>query len=123
MDGASEAKGHGSTPEIVEVHDLQDLAREIRDINRANGWNVFEEHQWSDMYKIPGVLALVHSEISEGLEAFRKDDKENFLEEMADGLIRILDCVGGMTDNFDSVVRAKLDHNKTRGYRHGGKRV
>ncbi|MDH3585038.1 MAG: hypothetical protein OER86_12570 [Phycisphaerae bacterium] len=102
---------------------LSDLASEIREINEANGWSVLRAEDWSDRYKVPGILALVHSEISEALEGFRADDRENFLEEMADVLIRVLDCVGGLTADFDSVVRAKLEKNRRRSHRHGGKRV
>lgn len=102
---------------------LQQLAEEIRDINVWNGWNVMQPEQWGDTYKVPAILALIHSEVSEALEAFRHDDSENFKEEMADIVIRVLDCVAAFTDDFDSVVRAKLDVNRQRGYRHGGKRV
>ncbi|KKK83645.1 hypothetical protein LCGC14_2791300, partial [marine sediment metagenome] len=80
-------------------------------------------NQWELCYKVPAILALIHSEVSEALEAFRKNDAENFLEEMADVLIRVLDCAGGLTDDFDTIVRAKLETNRQRGYRHGGKRV
>ena len=48
------------------------------------------------IYKIPAVLALVHSEVSEALEAFRIDDKENFIEELADVVIRVLDLSEGL---------------------------
>lgn len=102
---------------------LSELATEIREINAANGWNVFSANQWELCYKVPAILALIHSEVSEALEAFRKNDAENFLEEMADVLIRVLDCAGGLTDDFDTIVRAKLETNRQRGYRHGGKRV
>lgn len=102
---------------------LQELAEEIRDINRANGWNTTKPEDWGQDYKVPGVLALIHSEASEALEAFRKDDGENFVEEMADVLIRVLDCVAAFTDDFDAVVRDKMERNRQRGFRHGGKRV
>lgn len=102
---------------------VDSLASEIRAINAANGWNVFHEGEWADTYKIPGILALVHSEVSEALEAFRKGDVENFLEEMADTVIRVLDCVGGLTDDFQQVIWAKLAVNKQRGFRHGNKKV
>lgn len=102
---------------------LDDLATEIRQINEANGWNVLQADEWADRYKVPGILALIHSEVSEALEAFRADDGENFVEELADVLIRVLDCVGGLTDEFGEAVSAKLAKNRERGYRHGGKRV
>lgn len=71
----------------------------------------------------PRILALIHSEASEALEAFRKDDRENFAEELADVLIRVLDCGGGLGIDLDATVAAKLEKNRSRGYKHGGKRV
>lgn len=102
---------------------MNELAKEINNINRANGWKVLEPEQWADTYKIPGILALIHSEVSEALEAFRHDDKANFEEELADTLIRVLDCAGGLGLDIDAAVRAKMEKNKGRGHRHGGKRV
>ena len=102
---------------------LDELATKIRAVNEANGWNIFQAHEWDDQYKVPAITALIHSEVSEGLEGFRKNDKDNFLEEMADTVIRVLDCVGGMTDDFEAIVLAKIEKNRLRGHRHGGKRV
>jgi NTP pyrophosphatase (non-canonical NTP hydrolase) len=102
---------------------MNELAKEINNINRANGWKVLEPEQWADTYKIPGILALIHSEVSEALEAFRHDDKANFEEELADTLIRVLDCAGGLGLDIDAAERAKMEKNKGRGHRHGGKRV
>ena len=102
---------------------LSTLAKEIIEINTANGWNCLKPDQWSDAYNIPAILALVHSEVSEALEAFRKDDKENFAEELADTVIRVLDCSEGLGIDLDEQIKKKLAKNRTRGYRHGGKRV
>ena len=102
---------------------LSELSREIREINRQNGWEVAEQGDWSDTYKVPAILALIHSEVSEALEAFRHDDAANFGEELADIIIRVLDCAPGLGVDIDSEVRQKLDRNRERGYRHGGKRV
>jgi NTP pyrophosphatase (non-canonical NTP hydrolase) len=102
---------------------LQSLAETIRDINSANGWNVTVPDDWDNTYKVPAILALEHSEVSEALEAFRSNDLTNFLEEQADVLIRVLDCVGAFTADFDAIVEAKLEKNRGRGYRHGGKKV
>lgn len=102
---------------------LNELGNEIVEINAANGWNVLTKEQWNDPYKVPAILALITSETSEALEAFRKDDKENFAEECADQIIRILDMTHGLNIDIDTAIRIKLEKNKTRGFRHGGKRV
>lgn len=102
---------------------LNELGMEINRINRANGWKVCTPEDWHDTYKIPGVLALIHSEVSEALEAFRDGDQENFAEELADVVIRVLDCAAGLGIDMDQQMAAKLEKNRQRGYKHGGKRV
>jgi NTP pyrophosphatase (non-canonical NTP hydrolase) len=102
---------------------FKQLGSEINEINRANGWQVCQPQDWQDTYKIPGVLALIHSEVSEALEAFRNGDQTNFSEELADVIIRVLDCASGLGLDLDSEVVKKLEKNRQRGYKHGGKRV
>lgn len=102
---------------------LNVLGKEINQINRMNGWSVIKPEEWSDTYKVPAILALIHSEVSEALEGFRHDDKANFEEELADILIRVLDCAAGLDIDIDSAVEAKLEKNKKREFKHGGKRV
>lgn len=102
---------------------LKELGTEIIEINTANGWNVLTPEQWEDTYKIPGILALIHSEVSEALEGFRAGDKENFEEELADVLIRVLDCASGLGLDLDKAVADKLSKNRKRAFRHGGKRL
>lgn len=100
---------------------LNERAEEINKINRANGWEVLTPEEWDDPRRVPTVIALIHSEASEALEAFRHRDRENFAEELADILIRVLDCAGGLGINLDDEVRKKLATNRTRGFKHGGK--
>lgn len=102
---------------------LNDLALEIREINKANGWNVTKPVDWGDNYKIPAILALITSETSEALEAFRVGDRENFAEECADQIIRVLDLVAGLDIDIDLEISKKLQKNRERSFRHGGKRV
>jgi len=109
--------------EDVNETPLNKLGDEIVSINTANGWNVTKPEDWRDTYKIPGVLALIHSEVSEALEGFRHDDIGNFVEELADVVIRVLDCASGLGVDLDAAVRNKMEKNRQRGFRHGGKRV
>jgi NTP pyrophosphatase (non-canonical NTP hydrolase) len=76
--------------------------------------------------KIGNKLALVHSEVTEVLEAIRKSKgSESVVEEMADVLIRLLDLYAAMRDenliehSFDEVLDKKLNINKERPRLHG----
>lgn len=102
---------------------LEKLGQEIIAINTANGWNVLKPSEWREDYKIPAILALITSEVSEALEAFRKNDPINFAEELADVVIRTLDCAAGLGIDMDAEIARKLDKNRARSFRHGGKRV
>jgi NTP pyrophosphatase (non-canonical NTP hydrolase) len=76
--------------------------------------------------KIGNKLALVHSEVTEVLEAIRKSKgSEAIVEEMADIFIRLLDLYAAMRDenmiddSFDEVLNKKLNINKERPRLHG----
>lgn len=111
-----------SVPAHSEPKSLQQLGLEIRAINAANGWAVTQLEEFADKYKFPAVLMLIVSEAAEALEAFRESDVEHFKEEMADILIRALDCAVAIDSDFDATVEAKLKINRGRGYHHGGKK-
>lgn len=64
-------------------------------------------------------LALIHSEVSEALEALRKGDMENFAEELADIVIRVADTAGGLDIDLEGEIIKKMEKNKKRGYKHG----
>lgn len=105
------------------INTLDKLAKETRKINQANGWDVTKPEDWNDKYKIPTILALIHSEVSEALEDFRKDNRTHFAEEIADVMIRCLDLCAGQKIDIEKEILAKLEKNKLRGFRHGGKKV
>ena len=71
-------------------------------------------------------LALVHSEVTEVLEAIRKNKgSEQIVEEMADILIRTLDLYASMRNagfvdhSLDEVLSKKMEINKDRPKLHG----
>lgn len=78
------------------LKNIQKLGSEILEINLGNGWNVTTKNSWAEQYKIPSVIALIHSEATEMYQAYQNGDTENFLEEAADVAIRVLDCMAGM---------------------------
>jgi NTP pyrophosphatase (non-canonical NTP hydrolase) len=66
--------------------------------------------------------ALIHSEVSEALEAYRdREGNERIAEELADAVIRILDCCAHRKLDIGSAIIDKMEKNRTRPYRHGGK--
>ena len=73
-------------------------------------------------------LALIHSEISEALEAHRTNSKDQHLPEypgeaveLADALIRILNVCGANEWPIGRIVCEKMAFNATRPYKHGKK--
>ncbi|MGA4718841.1 MazG nucleotide pyrophosphohydrolase domain-containing protein [Fictibacillus nanhaiensis] len=77
---------------------------------------------WHDEPRETGtLLALIHSEVSEALEADRKGDSENFAEELADVCIRIFDLCGSKNIDLEKAILDKMHRNKSRSYKHGGK--
>lgn len=73
-------------------------------------------------------IALMHSELSEGLEGIRKDLQDDKLPdvpmdqaELADTVIRIFDYAGRWNIPLGTVIARKLAYNRGREYMHGKK--
>jgi NTP pyrophosphatase (non-canonical NTP hydrolase) len=72
-------------------------------------------------------LALIHSEVSEVLEAYRKEQgSAKILEEFADIFIRCYDLLVALKDSdiidsidIDKYIRAKMKTNDERPHKHG----
>lgn len=78
--------------------------------------------------KIGNKLALVHSEVTEVLEAIRKNKgSEEVVEEISDIIIRTLDLyaamrnTGDITHSLDEVLFNKMEKNKIRPTLHGNR--
>lgn len=119
---------------------INQLAQEIH--NNAKNKGFFEKEK-----NIGEMLCLIHSEVSEALEADRKekyctesigyatlnygnDDfviaykdhvKGTFEEEIADIIIRVLDLAAFKKIDIETHVKAKMRFNSLREYKHGKK--
>lgn len=88
-----------------------------------------EKGFWDERVEVHFILskiALCHSELSETLEAVRKQHGPDAIaEELADTIIRILDLyaglydVGMIHDTLDTVMIRKTEKNKARPHKHG----
>ena len=104
---------------------LNDMARDIHETAVEKGF-------WDNYYDSPNEfictkLALIHSEVTEVLEAIRKNKgNEAIMEEIADVLIRTLDLYAGMNDRYfdeneslHDVMYEKMYKNSSRPRLHG----
>lgn len=108
---------------------LNDLRDEAHGIAKEKGW--YDNLPPGGRRNIGEALSLIHCELSEWMEEERLGHVGWWLDESgkpvgpdaeaADVLIRLFDLAGHRCTDLDAVVRAKMDYNKTRPYRHGGK--
>lgn len=92
---------------------------EVHAVAVEKGW-------WQNSREVPELIALIHSEVSEAFEAHRNfipEGEPNCLsEELADVVIRIWDFCAAYKIDIAGAINKKHEFNKTRSYRHGGKR-
>jgi NTP pyrophosphatase (non-canonical NTP hydrolase) len=112
---------------LIYQHKLNDLAAEVHEIAKSKGW-------WDEEKSFGDLTALIHSEVSEAFEEHRNhhkpdeiyfngDKPEGIPIELADAVIRILDVCARYKIDFDAAVRQKIEFNKTRPIKHGGKKL
>ncbi len=98
--------------EEKKMKNIQEMCIEAYEIAKSKGWH-------DEPRELGTVIALIHSEVSEALEADRKGDYDNFVEEIADVCIRIFDLCGSMGIDLNKAIEEKMEINHGREYKHG----
>lgn len=108
---------------------LADYQREVHRTAVEHGW-------WDVERPVLEAIALIHAELSEAVEDYRKLDGsltkvyrndsgkiEGFGVELADAIIRILDLCEHLGIDMEALLLEKNAYNRTRPYRHGGRKA
>jgi NTP pyrophosphatase (non-canonical NTP hydrolase) len=98
--------------EETKARTIPALVKRCHETAKSKGW-------WDTDRNDGEIIALMHSELSEALEALRKEDVANLTEELADVLIRIFDYCGARNLNIEKALLEKMEKNKARPYKHG----
>ena len=128
------AKEADASPEVIDAiesedavlerewllnHAIRELASDCHAASARNGF-------WDGPRNKGEMIALIHSELSEMLEAVRKPELHSKCppysaeeEEAADVLIRLLDYCHGHGLDLAGAYQAKMRFNATRPYKHG----
>lgn len=88
---------------------------------QTQAWQTAEEKGFHEARSdsTPTALALIHSEVSEALEADRDPELDNFGEELADIVIRVADLSQSVGIDLEKEVVEKMEENMGRDFQHG----
>ncbi len=111
-----------ATIPVTKPKTLAEMGSEVDLFCKAKGWR-------DSPVSFGEAMALLHSEVSEALEAYRRigfardGSYDDVGAEFADIFIRLLDDCQRWGINLEAEYERKMAYNHQRSYRHGGKRL
>jgi NTP pyrophosphatase (non-canonical NTP hydrolase) len=109
----------------MESININELAQSIHNNAVAHGW-------WDEERSVAEIVALCHSELSEALEAYRNGEPlewdnngkpDGIAVELIDCVIRVFDYLAKEQVDIEKIILTKHEFNKSRPYKHGGKKI
>ena len=107
--------------------DFRSLQKMVYETNKANGWHDNEVEKTDSEY-----LLNINCEVAEAWESQRNKEPEIWTREngkpegmwaeLGDVIMRIVDYAEEKDIDLEYLIIRKNEYNKSRGYRHGGKR-
>jgi NTP pyrophosphatase (non-canonical NTP hydrolase) len=93
------------------VEGLNRMMVEVREMADAKGFSASEERIWE-------MLALIHTEVSEATDAYKKGEElDKVGEELIDAIIRILHLLSAMGVDAEELYQQKMEKNWSRPHR------
>jgi len=96
----------------MEPNGLNAYMIQVRELVDTKGFSSDESNVWQ-------MLALIHTEVSEAADAFKKGHSYDEVgTELADAIIRILHLCSALGVDIETLFQAKMDKNWQRPYRY-----
>ena len=100
------------TQRMSEKPTMNERMQQVRALADAKGFGSDESRIWE-------MLALIHSEVSEATDAYKKGEPiEHVGEELIDAMIRIFHLLSALNLDPDQLFDEKMKHNWTRPHKY-----
>lgn len=122
IDGPEQREAEASVGNTISDA-IDQLCKDVHADNVKVGWwtNPHTGESILHTRNVPEMICLMHSELSEGLEGYRKNLMDDHLPqypmlavELADTIIRIADLAGAKSFPLGEIIEAKRAYNRTR---------